>query len=163
MIRFKTFLIPALALSVTLAIGARAQQTPEPPTPEEVLSLWVAAFNEGDYQRAASFFAEDAVVTFVPAFFQPPIVSRRDLLAAFVELTPSAPRMEVVPRQRIGEDIIVTQTREWDEEAQRMGIEVLEFVEIYVIRDGLIQGATAVMTPHSLELARAAMAAMDAE
>lgn len=146
-----------------LTPSAFAQQTPNHVSPEKVLNQWVTAFNQGDYETAATFFAEDVVITFVPAFFQPPIVSRQELLAAFQKMAEVEPHMEINLVQSVGEDIFITSTREWDKEAQQMGIEVLEFTEIYVIRDGLIHGASSVLTPHSLELAKAAMAAMSTE
>ena len=120
-------------------------------------------FNNGDYEATTKLMAEDVIHTFVPVFFQPPIISNRDALLVYEQLSLFEPQVEILPQQLIEEDILITYTRISNKEMQAMGIDVLEFTEIYVVRDGRIVGITSIMTPESLEIAMMAMAEMEDE
>ncbi len=158
----KTLKLPFLLLTLVTLLVASAQEETSP-SPEEVVIQFMENFNNGDYEATTKLMAEDVIQTFVPVFFQPPIVSNRDALLVYEQLSPFEPQVEIVPQPLFGEDIVVTHTRIWNNEMQAMGIDVLEFTEIYIVRGGHIIGITSIMTPESLELALTTMAEMEDE
>lgn len=155
--------ITGVVLLVVMAIPGVHAQTTSDLAPQEVLVQFSAAFNSGDFEAAAGFFAEDVVVTFVPAFFQAPIVSRQELLNVFGDLRETEPQMTIVVQQVLGDDLVIANTLQWDEGLRAMGIEAFEFTEVYLVRGGLIHGATSLMTSDSLLLAIEVMEAMTTE
>ena len=127
----------------------------------EVVLEFVEAFNEGDYEAAAALTAEDVVMTFVPAIFQAPAISQDSVLGMFASISANEPQLETTILEVIDDEFVLAQTRTWDNEMTAMGIEALEFTEIYIVREGLIVASLSALTPESIEIMMEAMAQME--
>lgn len=156
-------LVILISLVILIIVTSVLAQDDVTPTSVEIVGQMVNHFNDSDFEAATVLMADDVFISYIPTVFQPPIVSREEALLLYTQLEQFEPHVEILSQELIGDEIVVMSTRISNNEMLAMGVKFLELTEVYFVRDGLIIGATSVLTPESSEIMMMAMEAMDSD
>ena len=157
-------------ISILLLAGCTVRPV-QPAGPEGPQGVVVAAYHGWSadpvdpavVEPTLSHFASNAVVTLVGLPSGTETYTGTEAIGAWMKgLIDLGFRAEVAVTGTDG-DTVTTLTRTWMNPTRQMGIAPLEATETFVIQDGLIQSESWVITPASLEMLSAAMAAAQAK
>ena len=153
----KTHIIILIVLLLVVAFPAAlyAQET----DPVTVVMARAEAFNAGDVDAAAAFFAEDAIYTFAepPPNAQEVYNGREEIRGRLAGLADFNASISVEVTKVEGNNL-TTLTRYTDDSLINMGVDFIEGVEEYTVEDGLITFYRWTETEESIAKIAAAMA-----
>ncbi len=123
-----------ISLSAVLPpAAAHAQQTQQAATPAAIVQSQVEAYNRGDADAFASFYADDVEIFDLGPDSKPNLSGRAALLARYTPLLSKYhPKATIISRIESGEFII-------DKERTEAGGESIEVVAIYQVEKGKIR------------------------
>ena len=145
--------IATLALMLVLPSSLYAQET----DPESVVNALFEAFNAGDVDTIAAFYADDAVVRFPDE--NETLTGAEEIRPWIEELVAMNFAIEATSLQVEGNTATVA-IRTWADPTRALGIAPLEATDVYIVKDGKIAGQTSTFTEESLAKLMAALAAL---
>jgi len=153
--RLDKFLVvmAALALMLVLPFPLHAQET----DPESVVNTLFEAFNAGDVDAIAAFYADDAIVRFPDD--DETLTGAEEIRPWIEELVAMNFAIEATSLQVEG-DIATVAIRTWADPTRALGIAPLEATDVYIVKDGKIASQTSTFTEESLAKLMAALAAL---
>jgi len=152
-IRVITLII--LVTMLVLPVASYAQETDA----VAVIMARTEALNAGDAEAAAAFFADDATykINDPPPNARELYSGREEILGRLLELVAVNANMEMEVQQVDG-DNVTTLTRFADDPLNEMGVDFIEGIEQYTVRDGKITSYEWTLTEESGAKIAAAMA-----
>ena len=144
----KTRMVVLVALVVALALplALYAQET----DPQSVVNAWHDALNGYDIDTALSYFADGAVVTFVPPLAGSGVFSGKEEIRALYEGFVAANFACTLSDCRVDGETVTCIDTYTDDDLQAMGVDLIEGELVGIVRDGKIQSYTFTITPESL-------------
>jgi ketosteroid isomerase-like protein len=118
----------------------------------------VNAFNGGDVEGAAAYFADDAVVKLVglpPS--EPDTFTGKPAVRAWFESLRATNFTLQLEVQKVEGDAVTSKTLTWSDPTRQLGIAPLEGTEVDVVRDGKIAQVIWTISPESQAKMQAAM------
>jgi hypothetical protein len=143
----------ALAMMLLLPFPLCAQET----DPESVVDALFEAFNAGDVDAIAAFYADDAVIRFPDE--NETLTSAEEIRALIEELAAMNFAIEATSIQVEGDTVTVA-IRTWADPTRALGIAPLEATDVYIVKDGKIASQTSTYTEESLAKLMTALAAL---
>jgi hypothetical protein len=143
----------ALAMMLVLPFPLYAQET----DPESVVNALFEAFNAGDVEAIAAFYADDAVVRFPDE--NETLTGAEEIRPWIEELGAMNFAIEATSIQVEGDTVTVA-IRTWADPSRALGIAPLEATDVYIVKDGKIVSQTSTYTEESLAKLMAALAAL---
>ncbi len=138
---------------LVLPFPLHAQET----DPESVVNTLFEAFNAGDVDAIAAFYADDAIVRFPDD--DETLTGAEEIRPWIEELVAMNFAIEATSLQVEG-DIATVAIRTWADPTRALGIAPLEATDVYIVKDGKIASQTSTFTEESLAKLMAALAAL---
>ncbi len=126
---------------------------------ENVLTTMADALNAGDVEATMALFTDDAIIKLLFGDARPPSshIGREQVRFFMEDLVANNFKIQVEILQVLG-DIAITRTKTWMDPTIQLGIAPLDFIEIYHIEDGKIEGFVDIATDETVAKIKAALA-----
>ena len=126
---------------------------------ENVLTAMADALNAGDVEATMALFTDDAITKALFGDARPPSSNiGREQVRLFMEgLAARNFKIQVEILQVLG-DIAITRSKTWMDPTIQLGIAPLDYIEIYLIQDGKIEGFVDIATDETVAKIKAALA-----
>ena len=143
----------ALAMMLVLPFPLHAQET----DPEAVVNALFEAFNAGDVDAIAAFYADDAVVRFPDE--NETLTGAEEIRPWIEELAAMDFAIEATSIQ-VENDTVTVAIKTWADPTRELGIAPLEGTDVYIVKDGKIASQTSAYTEESNAKIQAALATL---
>jgi len=126
---------------------------------ENVLTAMADALNAGDVEATMALFTDDAITKALFGDARPPSSNiGREQVRLFMEgLVAMNFKIQIEILQVLG-DIAITRSKTWMDPTRQLGIAPLDYIEIYLIQDGKIEGFVDIATDETVAKIKAALA-----
>ena len=126
---------------------------------ENVITAMADALNAGDVEATMALFTDDAIIKILYGDARPPSshIGREQVRVFMEKLAANNFKIQIEILQVLG-DIAVTRTKTWMDASIQLGIAPLDYIEIYPIQDGKINGFVDIATDETVAKLKAALA-----
>lgn len=142
----RTVTLVTLVVVLALPLAVYAQET----DPLSVVNGWHDALNAYDIDAALSYFADDAVITFVPPLEGSGVYSGKDEIRALYEGFVAANFDCTLTDCQVDGETVTCINTYTDDDLQAMGVDFIEGEWVGIVREGKIQSYTYNISEESL-------------